>query len=284
MKRVLVIGRNSYIGTAFQEYVKNTGTEIETDGISARDDAWKEVDFSRYDAILHVAAIVHKKESAEMQQQYETVNVQLPVEIAQKAKKAGVQKFLFMSTMAVFGNKQKMISVKSPCLPESMYGKSKLEAEKQLIELADEKFHINIYRPPMVYGKGCPGNYGRLAKLAYKMPFFPKIDNQRSMIYIENLCAYLYKGLEDTEENILIIHPQNAEYVNTINMIKKIRKVHGKKTIILPFPQKIMHILTARIGILQKVFGDLCYEKEMDKNCSTIDFETSVQKTEKGLK
>jgi UDP-glucose 4-epimerase len=71
------------------------------------------------------------------------------------------------------------------------YAKSKLEAEVLLNRLADDSFKVDNRRPPIVYGKDCRGNYPRLARMALKLPFFPMINNERSMIFIDNLSEFI---------------------------------------------------------------------------------------------
>ncbi|MDE8688077.1 NAD-dependent epimerase/dehydratase family protein, partial [Streptococcus gordonii] len=103
--------------------------------LDVQKDTWKSHDFSQYDVIFHVAAIVHLSNPAsEMASVYQRVNTQLPFDLAQKAKKEGVSQFIFMSSMSVYGE------IKGPGVitrdtipaPQSMYGKSKLLAEQLL--------------------------------------------------------------------------------------------------------------------------------------------------------
>lgn len=281
MKRILIIGEYSYIGTSFREYAAEYAPEMKVDVISARNQKWKEADFSAYDSILHVAAIVHQKESSLMQQIYQEVNTEIPVEVAQRAKTAGVRQFVFLSTMAVYGECQSLITEEIRPSPVTMYGKSKLFAEQQLESLAGEGFSVIIVRPPMVYGRSCPGNYGRLAGMAEKLPFFPKINNQRSMIYIENLCACIHHEMESLGESYRIVCPQNAEYVNTTELVKQIRKAHNKKTLLIPFPQFVVQSIFKKNKTLWKVFGNYCYEhKKEEKDYQTVDFNESIVRTE----
>src|SRR5699024_5691053 len=120
-----------------------------------------------------------------------------------------------------------VITKDTSCNPKTAYGKSKLEAENLLLELQDEKFNISIVRPPMVYGPNTVGNYVSLSKLAKITPVFPNIDNQRSMIYIDNLSEFIRLLIKNSQKGILF--PQNEEYVSTIDLVKEISSNHGKK-------------------------------------------------------
>lgn len=283
MKKILVVGEHSYIGVSFQKYVQNKQYDMVVTLTGAKNEAWKHMDFTEYDAILHVAAIVHKKETPDMEPLYQKVNTDFPIELAKKAKEGGVKNFIFLSTMAVYGKQSSPISVDSPTEPVTMYGKSKLAAEMELKKLADSNFTVIVLRPPMVYGADCPGNYKRLAKLAYKLPVFPKIKNQRSMIYIENLCECICQQIFTSETQYDMICPQNAEYVNTTELVKEIRRAHGKGVLIVPFPQVLIRLCAAKISMAEKVFGDCYYEKS--KCCMDYqrwNFADSVRKTEEG--
>lgn len=281
MKRILVIGEHSYIGTSFRDYaaVREPGWKVAFAG--ARNDEWKKVDFQAYDAILHAAAVVHKKEEPAMKELYHEVNARLPYDVAKKAKKSGVRKFLFLSTMAVYGEGKDKIEKDAPVHPETMYAKSKQKAERALKKLSDESFCVSIFRPPMVYGPGCPGNYRKLSKLAAHLPVFPKTDNKRSMIYIDNLCECLLQELIYSGESCRILCPQNEEYVNTSELVQEIRKAHGKGTVLIPFPQKYIQACAEKNHMLQKVFGNCRYNKEEGvRNYQRADFRESVRKTE----
>ncbi|MFD3081114.1 NAD-dependent epimerase/dehydratase family protein, partial [Streptococcus agalactiae] len=118
---------------------------------------------------------------------YQKVNTELPIELANLAKEAGVDQFIFLSSMSVYGNEESLISSATKANPSTCYGKSKLAAEAGLKALQSDHFKILIMRPPMVYGPKATGNYARLSKLSKVTPIFPKIGNQRSMIFIDNL-------------------------------------------------------------------------------------------------
>lgn len=280
-KRILITGENSYIGKSLQEYVSKEKIDWQIDAVSVRDDQWRNLDYKKYQIIIHLAAVVHQKEQPEMRNLYKKVNARLPIEIARQAKAQGVGQFVFLSTMAVYGEKVSVISADTKVQPVTMYGKAKLAAEKKLKQLSDNGFQVIVLRPPLVYGRNCPGNYGRLASLALKLPIFPKVENRRSMIYIENLCACICNYVEKSDKQYEIVCPQNIDYVNTTELVKEIRKAHGKKTWLVPFGGGIISFLAARVSVFHKVFGDLVYEKSQeDKEYQAVGFEESVRRTE----
>ncbi|GAE28185.1 UDP-glucose 4-epimerase [Halalkalibacter wakoensis JCM 9140] len=200
-------------------------------------------------------------------------------EVAQKAKNAGVKQFVFLSSMSVYGIDSGMIDANSRLNPKSHYGKSKMQAEEMIKPLNDEKFNVAILRPPMIYGKGCKGNYPRLANLALKVPIFPEINNKRSMIYIDNLSEFVKVLIDDCNSGMFF--PQNSEYVSTSEMVRTIAEVHGKKVLMTRLFNPFLRLLKTRT--LNKVFGDLIYEKRMSeykKEYNVNKFIESIQLTE----
>ncbi len=280
MIRILITGENSYIGTSFQSYIHTDG-EYQVDKVSVRDSKWQTMNFTSYDVILHTAAIVHRKESDEMEELYDVVNRELPVAIAQKAKREGVKQFIFLSTMSVYGMTRGAITADTIEEPRSYYGRSKKRAEEELQGLEEESFRVCIIRPPMVYGIGCKGNYTALSRLIWKTKVFPQVSNQRSMIYIENLCAFIRWMIAQEECGIFM--PQNAEYVNTSDLVEQIGKVHGRKIRLTKMFHPLIQFGEKHIGVMGKVFGDLTYAKELSEykmNYNQVGFEESIWRTE----
>lgn len=281
MKRILITGKDSYIGTSFEKWVSRWPEKYQVTTVDTLGNAWKCVDFSSFDVILHVAAIVHKKEKKEMASLYEKVNSKLPIEIAQKAKVEGVRQFVFMSTMSVYGLDSGMIKKDTPLYPKTLYGENKLKAEQGLVKIGSDNFHVAIIRPPMVYGKNCKGNYTRLSQLALKTPVFPKIKNQRSMIHIDNLCECIRLLIDEQEQGIFF--PQNSAYVNSTKMVARIAEIHHKKIHLTRAFNPLINRLTNRMAVLQKVFGSLIYDQDLShykKDYNVVSFEESLELTE----
>jgi UDP-glucose 4-epimerase len=253
--------------------------KYKVDTVDMKDGSWKEKDFSEYDVVFHVSGIAHIKETSDNQDLYYKVNRDLAYETAQKAKQDGVEQFIFLSSMSVYGIENGVIDKSTPLKPNSAYGKSKIEAEELINMLQDDSFTVSILRPPMVYGKGCRGNYPRLAGLALKTPIFSKVDNKRSMIYIDNLSEFV-KQLIDNRSGGLFF-PQNAEYVNTSEMVRLIAKVHGKKIVMTKLFNPLLRLLN--VSTVNKVFGDLVYDMSMseyESNYRVCGFGESIEKTE----
>lgn len=264
MKRILITGMNSYIGRSVETWLMREPDKYIVDTVDMEDGSWKEADFSLYDVVFHVAGIVHQKEKPEMKELYFKVNRDLPIEVARKAKFEGVKQFIFMSTMAVYGEDGKIgqevvIDNNTPVNPKSFYGESKVEAETKLNNLKDENFRIVVLRPPMVYGPNCPGNYARLEKLAVKLPIFPMIDNKRSMIHIDKLSHYIKSYIDEETEGIFF--PQDDEYINTSLLFKELAIKNGKSIYLSKTAGLIICLIGKKINLINKIFGNLVYKK-----------------------
>src|SRR5690625_4786973 len=162
MKKILITGVNSYVGNSLADWLGKEPENYSIDKISMRDGTWKEKDFSIYDVVVHVAGIAHQKETKKNQKLYFEINRDLACEIAKKSKAECVGYFVFLSSMSVYGLDEGVIDEKTQLNPKSNYGKSKFQAEKKISALADTTFKLAIIRPPMIYGKGCKGNYKKL--------------------------------------------------------------------------------------------------------------------------
>lgn len=269
MKKILITGANSYLGTSFANYIKRWHEKYQVDTIDMVDGSWRNRSFSGYEVVYHVAGLAHSdtgKVSEERKAFYYKINTDLAVETAQKAKADGVKQFIFMSSAIVYGEsasigKQKVITRDTPVNPANFYGDSKVQAENGIRPLEDDSFKVVILRPPMIYGKGCRGNYPLLAKFANRLPVFPCVKNQRSMLYVGNLVEFV-KLMIDYEETGTF-WPQNLEYSNTSEMVKMIAKVHGKNVWLVKGFGWALKIMSKVTGLIDKAFGNLSYEQEI---------------------
>ena len=271
MKKILITGDHSYIGTSFEKHLMQWPDRYQVDTINMRGEEWRSKSFSAYDAVYHVAGIAHSdygKISAERADLYYRVNTHLAVETAKKAKADGVKQFIFMSSASVYGEsapigKDKVVYRDTPVSPVNSYGDSKVQAENGIMPLQDEHFKVAVLRPPMIYGKGCKGNYSTLTKLAKKLPVFPYVDNQRSMLYIENLVEFVRLVVDNEEQGIF--WPQNNEYTNTSEMVKMIAQVHDKRVVMIKGLNWALKLMSHVTGLVNKAFGSLRYDHEMSR-------------------
>lgn len=259
MKRILITGKDSYIGTNFKNYLEVYPEEYEVVELDVRDESWKNYDFTPYDVVFHVAGIAHIKEVKENEALYYKVNRDLVVDVATKAKEAGVRQFIFMSSMSVYGMNEGIINLDTKPKPNTYYGISKYEAEVELNKLEEDHFKICKIRPPMVYGDDAPGNLGKLFKAVKKIHIFPTIKNQRSSITVEKLTRQIKEYVDSEVKGIVL--PQNEEYLCTYKIVKEKMQRDGIKVVYTPIFDPLIQLLIGKVGLITKCFGDLVYEK-----------------------
>ena len=294
MKKVLITGANSYIGVSFEKYVaEKHSDQLMVDTVDMIDGSWRQIDFSPYDIVYHVAGIAHAdvgNVDEATKKKYYAINTDLAIETCKKAKEEGVGQFVFMSSAIVYGDsapygKKKRITRDTKPSPANFYGDSKWQADKGVRKLADENFTVTVLRPPMIYGKGSKGNYPTLARMAKKLPIFPDVQNERSMLYIENLCEFLAQIMIRGESGVF--WPQNVEYTKTSDMVKMIAEVSGHKINVSKTWNWVVS-LASRLpgkpaGLANKAFGNLSYDQSMSKysfKYQVVTLKESIRRTE----
>ena len=260
MKKILITGAGSYLGTCLERYLSQWEEAYQVDTADMLGDGWKTMVFSGYDSIFHVAAIVHRAESKENEALYYRVNRDLACEVAEKAKNEGVRQFIFLSSMSVYGIDSGPVPIHAEPNPKSHYGKSKLQAEQAVSALRSDSFAVAILRPPMVYGEGCKGNYQSLVKFAKVMPFFPDYENKRSMLSIENLVSFVKTCIDEGSDGLYC--PEDPEHHCTCRMVQQIAADMGRKLPLIKALNPAVSLVKHCTAIGCKAFGDLYYERD----------------------
>lgn len=266
MRRVLITGKDSYIGTNFKKYLENYSDEYYVEELDVRDDSWKEFDFSKFDVVYHVAGLAHSTPDESQREIYYKINTDLTYEIAKHSKEHGIKQFIFMSSIIVYGSgtigEDRVITKETPLTPDNFYGDSKKQAEIKIKPLEDENFKIVIVRPPMIYGPQSKGNYPLLSKFAKKTPIFPTLENKRSMLYLGNLMEFIKLMIDNEETGIFL--PQNDEYVSSTNLVKEIANIHEHHILFVGIFNPILKLLNKQVYV-NKVFGNMTIDKELSK-------------------
>lgn len=268
MKRVLITGANSYVGTNVENWLKKFPDEFEVDTISTFNEEWKKADFSKYDVVYHVAGIAHVDAKKKMEPLYRKVNTDLTIEVAKWAKNHGVKQFIFMSSTIVFKEskslKPTVINKDTIPTPNGFYGDSKLQAEIGIKKLADDNFKVIILRPPMIYGPNCKGNFMRLAKLGCVTPVFPAFHNKRSMLFIDNLAEFV-KNLILTNAQFGVYYPQNAEYADTVKIVETFAKQNKHKLHVWRWLNVFVRLGSPFVNSLNKMFSNYVIDQSLSK-------------------
>lgn len=283
---ILIIGKNSYIGNHIGEWLTCLDWKVTQLDVLTKD--WINHDYSYYDAIVHVAGIVHCPKCKDWDM-YKRVNTDMPIAIATIAKKQGVKSFIFLSTMGVYGITKKLhpnlIDRNTPLKinGNSMYGKSKLMAEKGLNMLQDSTFNVVIVRPPSVYGKGCKGGYiSGFMSIAQTIPIIPRaFENvKQSFIYIDNLSEFVRLAIKHNLNGSFC--PQDELTVSANDLLKAIAKGIGLKYRSSRFLGFCMY-LVCFVPLINKVYGGVEYSKELSEikglNYNVVPFEEAIKRT-----
>lgn len=292
MKRniyVLITGSNSFVGNAVKSYLTEEYDNYVVHTAGMRNGEWVNLDFSIYDVVFHVAGLAHSDTgfvSKGKRELYYKVNTDLTEAVATKAKKSKVKQFIFMSSAIVYGDsapigKSKVITRDSLCCPVNFYGDSKVQAEKKILALADKNFKVLILRCPMIYGKGAKGNFPVLESMALKLPFFPKVDNRRSMLYIGNFVEFIRLAIENEEFGMF--WPCNKEFSNTSEIVRLIANVRGKHILLLPGLTWLLKIMSYFTDDVNKAFGNFVYDEslgEYKEEYRVYTLEESIKETE----
>jgi UDP-glucose 4-epimerase len=218
--------------------------------------------------VLHIAGIAQMDIgpiSEEKRAEYDRVNANLTRKVAEKAKQDGVRHLIYISTIMVYGNpsgldKRGILNQTSIPQPASAYGASKLEGEK-ILELQTGDFAVSIVRPPMVYGREKSGELESWNRLSRYCFIFPRIDNYRGMIYIDNLCEWIRQLIQFGKGGISF--PQDERVLSTSELICDLRRLQGKRTILLPgflWLAKVCCKCSRKFNLL---LGNLGYAPEM---------------------
>lgn len=279
MKRILIIGANSFIGTNFSKYSENKQIQE----ISLKDNSPEDIDFANVDVILHLAAIVHQSKKIN-EKEYFRVNTDLCLRVAELAKKAGVRQFVFLSTLKVYGkyiDGRELRNESSECYPDDSYGKSKYAAERGLTKMDSEYFTVSIIRTPLVYGEGVKANMISLIKLIDSVPLLPlgKIDNKRNFTFVENLVGFIDRIIEKNASGIFIVMDDNP--LSTTELVNYVSKYLKKRVLLFRVPRICLGIVSFLFpDIVDRLYGSL--EVSNDKTKKQLSYKLGFS-TEEGI-
>ena len=286
-KKVMLFGIGGYIGSKFLEYIKNNYPNWHIDTISSMNMEWTTADFTGYDAIYNVSGLAHANARHGSEELYYQVNGQLPIDVALKAKTEGVPLFVHMSSQIVYGDmsgigEEKMITLDTIPSESTIYGKSKMMAERGLQELINDNFQVAIMRPPLIYSEFARDNFPRLVNFAKKMPLFPKIENKQSMVYVDNLCELVRLIIENNKGGIY--YPQQECYIKTSKIVADIAEAVGNKMWQTSIFNPALRLLSRipQLGFINKAFGSIAYDMNMsnhfDGKYRVVSYEESIRR------
>lgn len=264
-KTLMITGASGFIGSNFIEKYKS---EYNIVPVCLIENKPENLDYTEVDIILHLAALVHQMKGAPEEKYFE-VNTELTRKLAITAKEKGVKHFVFYSTVAVWGTHgyfehDKVITLKTPLNPLTPYAKSKYNAEEILNGLKGDNFKISILRPPMVYGKDCPGNMKRLEKLVDVLPvlLFGNDENKRTIVHIDKLLDETNKIIQNEKEGIFI--PRDNKDMSIKDILEYIFREKNKKKTLIKLPKIGVKLLfRVKPRVIESLYGSLQFREEM---------------------
>lgn len=224
--------------------------------------------FENCQAVVQCAARVHvfKRESPERSAKlYRTLNAELPVTLAERARQVGVRRFVQVSSVAAIRSTSPAgsdISDESRPDPHSEYGKSKLSADIALAELSSAAFTTISLRPPTLYGPGVGAFFkalDRAARLGLPLPL-ASIDNRRSFMFVNNFASAITAALGRDDEGCFVV--TDAEPISTAELYRRLLGLHGYGDRVSPLPPTLVAALAklALRGRVASLLGDAAYD------------------------
>ena len=244
------------------------------------------------DAVIHLAARVHvmNEVADDALAEFRKVNVEGTLNLANQAAKAGVKRFVFVSSIKVNGEHTLAdcpFTANDDANPQDPYGISKHEAEQGLLLIAQQTgMEVVIIRPPLVYGAGVKANFAsmmRVVKRGIPLPL-GAIHNKRSFVYVGNLVSLIVRCIDHPAAANQVFLVSDGCDLSTTELLQKCAVALGVKARLLPVPQKLLAFSLALLGkraVAQRLCGNL--QVDISKAHSLLGWEPPVS-VEDGLK
>lgn len=229
------------------------------------------------DIIVHAAGKAHimNQNSSNSLDDYRKINTLATLNIAKQAIKAGVKRFIFISTIKVLGDEtseNKAFTFENPLNPQDHYSISKAEAEIELKKIiSSSEMEFVIIRPPLVYGQGVKGNFASLLKLvSLSVPLpFGAIENRRSLVSIENLVDLICTCMDHPNAKNQTFLVSDDYDMSTPDLCHLLAKAGGYNSRIVRFPESLLRLALKMIGkkaVYERLFGSMVVDIELTKS------------------
>lgn len=299
MRSTLVTGASGFVGSYLLKELRRHG--IPTKGVSrtaqhdlmavpsyGKDMDWDPV-LEDVDTVVHLAARVHvmKDRAIDPLSEFRRVNVDATLHLARAAVRAGVRRFIFVSTIKVNGENT---SAGCPFRPDDApnpqgpYAVSKAEAEIALLELGkSSNLEVVIIRPPLVYGPGVKGNMATLAKWArFHLPSpFGAVKNRRSMVHVSNLSSAILAARSHTDAANQVFLVADSTHVSTHELLLDLGWRRPPRGLDFVFAVAVLAPLAARKSTRDRLLGNL--EVDVEKTCTLLNWSPSPFVSHKSL-
>ncbi len=302
MTKVLITGVNGFVGTALANKLVSKGFNVNgavrslrSDGCSdaitqflitdiGSDADWQQA-LKDVDVVVHLAARVHVMNDTAIDAlaEFRRVNVEGTLNLARQAVAAGVQRFIFISSIKVNGEGTLLgqpYTAQDQPAPVDPYGMSKREAEDALRQLASETgMAVVIIRPPLIYGPGVKANFLSMMRwLAKGVPLpLGAIHNKRSLLALDNLIDLILTCIHHPAAANETFLASDGEDLSTTELLQRMAAALGKKACLLPVPGFLLAWggrLLGKQAIIQRLCGSL--QIDISKTCDLLDWKPPV--------
>ena len=274
-------------GTNFMSDFDN-GEVVYQSGLGTSADDWVD-SVAQCSAVIHLAGRAHilRERHVDPVQAFKLANVEYARACGEASVIAGVQHFIFMSSVGVHGNENgtQRINSESDIKPHTQYAYSKAEAEQVLTEVVrDTCMKLTVIRPPLVYGSGAPGNFDilvRALKYSLPLPLGLVTNNRRSFVAIDNLVDLIVTCLNHPGSYNQTLMVSDDEDISTADLLRLLGSIMKKPARLIPAPINFLEIGAKLIG-KQDIFQSLCGTLQVDisKTCSLLDWKPAVSLAE----
>lgn len=283
---VLLTGANGFIGKALcvelsrQGYVVRAAMRELYPSVVA-DDSVKvgnidgETDWSvaldKIDVVIHLAARVHmmQEDDEKSLEEYRKTNVLGTLNLAEKAAKNGVKRFIFLSSVKVNGERTALgmpFTEDDEPNPQDNYGLSKLEAEQGLSGVTDKTgMEVVIIRPPLVYGQGVKANFASMMKAIRRGIPLPLggIHNKRSLVSIGNLVNFVEHCINHPAAANQVFLVSDGHDLSTPELLRACANALEVKAKLFPIPVCLLEFAAGLLG-KQTMAQRLCESLQVD--------------------
>lgn len=235
--------------------------------------------------LVHLAALAHV---SDVEAEYRYINVEGAIRLARLASDAGVKRFILISSIGVNGNTNTSpFRVGDRPNPAEPYALSKWEAEQGLWQVQQETgMEIVIIRPPLVYGRDAPGNFGSLVRWIERGIPLPlgAIHNKRTLVGIDNLVDLIIRCIDHPAAANQVFLAGDGEDLSTTELLRGVGKAMGMPARLIPVPAGLLQLGATLLGkkaMAQRLLGSL--QVDISKTCELLDWKPPYT-VEEGLK
>ncbi|WEY39439.1 SDR family oxidoreductase [Paraburkholderia sp. SUR17] len=283
-QHIAITGANGFVGKALSRVLLERGDVVTgivrhpqstysgvrewvfgADDFDGIEDAWPST--LHCDVVVHLAARVHvmKEAVSEPLAAYRATNVTGSLRVARAARRAGVRRLVFVSSIKAVAESSQdhPVTETDRPMPTDPYGISKLEAERALLEFgAQSGMEIVIVRPPLVYGPGVRANFLQLMRAIAKGVPLPlgAVTARRSMVFVDNLADALVHCIVAPDAAGQTFHVTDGQDLTVAELVEALARQLHVPTRLIPVPVPLLRLagrLTGRSAAIDRLVGDL---------------------------